>query len=190
MSSIENLPPEFHTLQVTSPFAIQGPYTEALRLVTEPNGNIDIGAILVAPRQPAVPIDPVVGGQITFPGIPGAALGLEPNGIQFDEGVPSELSLTLLPLNHLPFPQNTFVAVAAAEIAPDRVTFTQPIEVTLPNQAQLLVGSTDLLISCLNKESLQYEILSQSGRVSQDGLTVTGSTSRSAGPCPAVVFFH
>lgn len=184
-----NLPPEHHDLQVEGVLAQGGLLTEAFRPVDMTSMSQTLAPIVLAHRQPAVPIDPSQGGRITFPTVPGAELIVQPEGVAFLNGSPPEIGLTLLPLTGPPYPlpASTPRAVAAAELRPGGLSFTKPFTITLPNQGQRPSGRR-VFLQCLKKNALGYS-LEGSGLVNSNGTTLTvESFETPAGSCAAIVF--
>jgi hypothetical protein len=126
----------------------------------------------VTPGVMRVPVDVVQGGQVAFPLVPGAVVEIPAGAAQFPTGTVPELELTLLHPSTLPLPvPRGFTPVAAAELAPDGVTFTSLGRLTLPNQGRVSAGQLVILLY-LNATTRTYEQVGL-GRVSADGTVIT-----------------
>ncbi len=166
--------------------AIDGPFTQTFGAVELATPIQVTRQFTVVRREPRIVIDPIQGGSYTFPAIPGSEIVLGPEG----PGFPSEIGLTLLPVDSLPEAPSDRTLVVAAELQPDPLAFTQPITLTLPNPTSL-PPSTAIILGCLGTTNgrLDYDPPQGFGQVSQDGLTST-VTSFEALPehCPILGF--
>jgi parallel beta-helix repeat protein len=167
---LHNLPPGSHRLQVDGRLATPEPFSVTWRDLVVRRGRQTLAPLVVTAGTPRVPVDPMQGGQVTFPLVPDASLQL-PAGMQFPAGVPAELELTLLPAISLPVPLSPgFTAVAAAVIAPDGVTLPSPARLTLPTQRRLEAGQLVVLLR-LDGVTGTYEQVGL-GRVRADGAMI------------------
>ncbi len=187
--SLSPLPLNAYTVQVQGDHAIDGPFAQTFDAAALDTPEPFTRQFVVVRRELRVPIDPIQGGIVTFPTLPESEIALGPEGPAF----PSEIGLTLLPVDSLPPPPVTsgLTLIAAAELQPDHIELTQPFTLTLPNRAPL-PQNTFIFLSCLKTDrddNLDYAILG-SGRVSQDGLTNTGTSFDSVLPvrCPILGF--
>ncbi|WP_089720262.1 hypothetical protein [Candidatus Entotheonella palauensis] len=177
-----------YTIHVRSDDAIDGPFTQMFGAIELNTPAQVTRQFTVVRREPRIVIDPMQGGTYTFPTIPGSEIVLGPEGPAF----PSEIGLTLLPVDSLPQPDaaSGLILVVAAELQPDPLVFTQPITLTLPNPTPL-PPDTVIILGCLETVNgrLDYEPPRGFGPVSQDGLTST-VTSFEALPehCPILGF--
>lgn len=188
---LTSLPFGTYVVQVLGDRAIGGPFTQAFHALTLDPPIQVLEPLVVVRREPRIPIDPAQGGRYRFPTVPGAEIVIEPQGIQFPPGTPPEISLTLLLLTSLS-PRPGFALGAAAELQPEGMTFTAPLQLTLPNQGQFPVTVPVVFFDCLQVRSfdLPYKNLGLSGRVSEDSTTITGEIEEGAvlDGCTVVVF--
>ncbi len=191
--ALPDLLPAFHPIRVRGAFAIGGPFTEAFREVDTAAEDRHQERIVVARREPIVPIDPSQQQDLAFPNVPGARLVIEPQGVMFPDDTVPAVGLTLLPPDSPPFPRppgDGLIAVAAAELQPDRLEFIQPVEVMLPTQRLLPADEGLVILTCLDKQILQNQLVDFNGQVSADRMTIAGSvTRRLPATCESVVFW-
>lgn len=169
---IANVPLGAQRLQVDGGLAAQGPLSVALHDVVVTRGTPELAPVVLTRGAVQIPVDVTQGGQVAFPLVPGSLLTIPAAAIQFPEDTASEVTLRLLnPATvAVPVPQG-FTAVAAAALAPNGVTFTTPVRLTLPNQGRLPAGQLVVLLH-LNETTQQYEQVGL-GRVSADGTVIT-----------------
>ena len=119
----------------------------------------------------SVVFDPVQ-GLVTFATVPGAALEVPPGATNAAARHHPALGLTLRPLTALPQPVPTgFTAVAAAEVYPVDLHFSQPARLTLPLATPMPPGQLSILLH-FNTTTQTYEQVGL-GRVSADGTRIT-----------------
>jgi len=185
---LPNLPRVTHNLHIAGARAADGPFTTAYRKVELMAEDQTLPPIVLTHREPAVEVNPELGGMITFPTVPGAVLDILPDGVEFPAGVTSKIALTLLPLDSPPLPPEegrAGIAVAMAELHPDRMKFQKQFGLTLPVEPPLSAESF-VVLRCLRLDPLTYADVPEIVQVSGDGTTVTASVSLSQ--CPVVVF--
>lgn len=160
-------------LHIDGELATGGPFLALTRPITVRTGTQDLGTLGLVPRAPAVPFDPVAGGDLAFPGTPEAILHIPANAAEVPAGTTVELHLTLLPLTSLPHPLAAGqTPVAAADLqATNLLTLQQAIRLTLPNQGGLPPGQiVELLQFSPGAEEYAH---AGYGRVSADGTVIT-----------------
>jgi streptogramin lyase len=169
---LADVPPGEHHVHLDGLLATRGAFTAALRTVEIGRQDRTLAPVILVARTTGVAVDPVAGGSVTFPAVPGAVLDIAAGALQVPTGATPTLSLTLLPRAALPvaIPRG-FTLGAAADLQPDGVTLTTPARLTLPNQEQLPAGQVVVLLR-LNENSLRYEQIGF-GRVSNDGTVIT-----------------
>jgi hypothetical protein len=183
---LANLPSGSQHLHVDGRLTVGGPFTGTFRPVVVSLGENTLAPIVLVPMTPGVRVDPAQGGRVTFPTVPGAMVEIPAAATQFPAGIPSELSLTLLPVTALPLPLPTSFRIGAAvELQPVGTTFTAPAGLTLPNQGGLPAGQAVTLLR-VDEATLTYIPIGR-GRVSDDGMVIT-TTSGGLQRLSTVVF--
>jgi hypothetical protein len=132
--ALANLPLGSAVLQVEGSMAAGGPFTSAFQEVdiTASEQMLPTAVVLVR-LAPAVAVDPVQGGPVTFAAVPGARLDIPAGAAQFPTGHAPAIAPTPLPLDNLPLPLPAdFTFGAAADLRPLGTTFTVPTQLTLP----------------------------------------------------------
>jgi len=170
---LANLPSGPQILHADGRLAVGSRFTGAFRAITVPDaGTQTLEAMVLVPQAPAVPIDLLQGGHVTFPGVPDAAVDLPAQALQVPTGVAPGLSLTLLPVTALPFPvPDGFRIGAAAELGPASAILAVPATLSLPNQGELPAGQAVTLLR-LDETTLTY-VATGRGRVSDDSSVIT-----------------